>query len=105
MDLKKLITWVTSAAAVIGVLWGALVTIDERYARAADVRADMQTLHEAVLDSQRSQLEREEFELQRTARGRKLSDLEAARLDTVQKQLRKLSGRLGALEKARKGGP
>jgi hypothetical protein len=92
--LKKCGTLLATLAGIVGIIWGAFCTLDTRYANAEDVRQDMRSLQQSILEVQKSQLEREQFEIQRDARKRRLTDLEASRLE-----VQTLDRRIEALEK------
>lgn len=89
--------WTTATLALVGMLWGGMVTLDERYARAADLRQQVDGLKALYLQQQVTALEREEFDLARESQRRQLSDFEAQRLNTVRRQMEYLRPQLKAV--------
>lgn len=79
--------WVASAFALVATLWGGFLAVDGRYARAGEVQQQVDGLKALYLQQQVTALEREEFELVREERRRRLSDFEAQRLNTIRRQL------------------
>lgn len=91
------IKWTTATLVLVGMLWGGMVTLDERYARAADLRQQVDGLKALYLQQQVTALEREEFDLARESQRRRLSDIEAQRLNTVRRQMESLRPQLKAV--------
>jgi hypothetical protein len=79
--------WSAATVALVGTLWGGFTAFDGRYARAADMRQQVDGLKALYLQQQVTALEREEFELAREAQRRRLSAFEDQRLNAVRKQL------------------
>lgn len=89
--------WTAAIVALVSTLWGGFLAFDGRYARAADMRQQVDGLKALYLQQQVTALEREEFELAREAQRRKLSAFEDQRLNTVRKQLDILRPQLRAV--------
>ena len=94
INLGMWIKWVTATLTVIGMLWGGMVTLDDRYARSEAVQRQVDSLTALYLQQQVTALEREDFELTRESHKRKLSDFEQERQDAVRKQLQMMKGKL-----------
>lgn len=93
--------WVKYTAAclgLVGMLWGGLLAVDSRYASAREMRQQVDGLKALYLQQQVAGLEREEFELEREARQRRLSNFEAQRLNAVRRQLEYLRPQLREVE-------
>jgi len=93
--------WVAALLAVIGVLWGGLMAIDGRYARAADVRQQVDGLKALYFQQRISDLEREEFGFRREEQRRALTELERQRLETVRRELDYLKQQLQPIQPGR----
>lgn len=91
------VKWTTATLALVGMLWGGMIALDDRYARAADMRQQVDGLKALYLQQQVTALEREEFELTREAQRRRLSDFELQRLNAVRRQLDVLRPQLKAV--------
>ena len=89
--------WTAAIFALVATLWGGFLAVDGRYARAADLRQQVDGLKALYLQQQVTALEREEFELAREAQRRKLSAFEDQRLNAVRKQLAYLRPQLRAV--------
>ena len=95
--MTDLVKWTAAVVALVGTLWGGFLAVDGRYARAADMRQQVDGLKALYLQQQVTALEREEFELAREAQRRKLSAFEDQRLNAVRKQLDYLRPQLRAV--------
>lgn len=89
---------------VLGILTGAAMTVDGRYAKAADVERalkdvhqGLQTLHLGQLQARREVLRRELFEYR--LRDSKITDLERQRSQALQEELGSLDRRIEVLER------
>lgn len=89
--------WTAATFALVATLWGGFTAIDGRYARASDMRQQVDGLKALYLQQQVTALEREEFELQRETRQRRLSGFEEQRLNAVRRQLEYLRPQLKAV--------
>lgn len=85
--MTDLVKWTGAIVALVGTLWGGFLAVDGRYARAGEVRQQVDGLKALYLQQQVTALEREEFELAREAQRRRLSDFELQRLNAVRRQL------------------
>lgn len=92
--MNNTMKWITAVFTIIAALWGGMITLDDRYARAGDVRQQVDGLKALYLQQQVTALEREEFELNKAAHQRRLSDFEDQRLNAVRKQLDYLKSQL-----------
>ena len=90
--------WVAASGAVIGLLWGGYTTLDGRYARAADVRQQVDGLKALYLQQRVSDLEREEFSFRREAERRRLTEIELQRLNRVRTELQFLRQQLAPVK-------
>ena len=95
--MTDLLKWTAGIVALIGTLWGGVLAVDGRYARAGDVRQQVDGLKALYLQQQVTALEREEFELAREAQRRRLSAFEDQRLNPVRRQLDVLRPQLRAV--------
>ena len=93
----KLGAAVTVTVAVLSALWGGLATFDATYVHAAAYQADMRSLQQSVVEGQKGQLEREEYDFQVAKKKRPLTELEQQRMESVQKQIRTLDKRIEKL--------
>ena len=89
--------WTAAIFTLVATLWGGFLAVDGRYARAADMRQQVDGLKALYLQQQVTALEREEFELARETQRRKLSAFEDQRLNAVRKQLDYLRPQLRAV--------
>lgn len=84
---ERWLKWCAALLVLIGLVWGGWSRFDSTYARAADVRQQVDGLKALYFQQRISDLEREEFGFQREAQRRKLTELELGRLETVRKEL------------------
>lgn len=75
--------WSAKLVTMIALLWAGYVTIDERYARAGEVREQFGTINRTLKEGQYQQARNEEITLRREAEKRRLSDFERRRLEEV----------------------
>jgi len=87
--------WSAATFALVATLWGGFTAFDGRYARAADMRQQVDGLKALYLQQQVMALEREEFELVRELQRRRLSAFEEHRLSAFEEH------RLSAFEEHR----
>lgn len=85
---------IAAGLALIGLAWGGYIGFDTRYAKAADVRQQVDSLKALYLQQRVSELEREEFSFQREGQRRRLTHFEQERLNKVQRELHYLRQQL-----------
>mgnify|MGYP001559240384 CR=1 FL=1 len=82
------IKWASGLLALIGLIWGSSWTLDERYARAMDVQAQIGDVKILYLESERRALRREKFDLENQQQQGPLTPLERSRLKEVEDELK-----------------
>ena len=92
------IKWASALLALVGVIWGGSWTLDERYARAMDVNAQIGDVKVLYLESERRALRREKFDLENARERRPLTPLEKARLKDVQDEMKGIEEKVKALK-------
>jgi len=92
------IKWASALLALVGVIWGGSWTLDERYARAMDVQAQIGDVKVLYLESERRALRRERFELENKQEKQKLTPLERNRLKEVQDEMRGIEEKVKAIK-------
>lgn len=102
---RNVLAWIgmgSAAAALVGSLWTGWMTLDARWAKAAELKQlagqtdqRIQGIDRTLKTGQQQQLRREEIELQREQERRRLSEFERRRLEEVRDQLQQLKHELG----------
>ena len=92
----KFLKWAAALLGLVGILWAGYTTVDERYARAADVQQRFEMLDKTLKQGQRQQLRREETEyLQKGLNQGGLTIIEKKRLQEVQDEIQAIDRDLG----------
>lgn len=90
--------WASALLALVGVIWGGSWTLDERYARAMDVQAQIGGVKILYLESERRALRREKFDLENSREQGPLTPPEKARLKEVEDEMKGIEEKVKALK-------
>ena len=93
------IKWATALLALVGLIWGGSWSLDERYARAMDVQAQVGEVKLLYLESERRALRKELFEWKSLQdSGGNLTTRERARLKEVEDELADVQEKINKLK-------
>jgi len=95
---ERWLKWCAALLVLVGLFWTGWSRFDQTYARAADVRQQVDGLKALYLQQRISDLEREEYGFQREAKRRRLTDFEQDRLNKVQRELHYLRQQLQPIQ-------
>ena len=102
----NLIKWATGLLVLIGMVAAGVYAIDARYARAGDMKQQIGTLKEIVLDMKIDSLKQEkrrvtseQYEIERTKEDRKLTPLEEKRSRQLEEEVKDLDGAIENLRR------
>lgn len=95
---ERWLKWCAALLVLIGLFWTGWSRFDQTYARAADVRQQVDGLKALYFQQRISDLEREEFGFRREEQRRRLTDIELERLNRVRTELQFLRQQLQPLQ-------
>jgi len=95
--MKRWLTWAAGFAGLLGMLLTGVITADTRYAKAGDVRRQVDEIKVLQLKSEARSLSRDRFALEVERARRPLTRTERERLTQIEEELRDVEAEIRAL--------